>query len=202
MHKIYFYDRTIFLTDKIDNRFKNQPEIFSIYNSNVDLVQIIKNFEQNLQIKAHIIYYENLEKLFNDFKQFCVYIEAAGGVVKNLKGEILVINRLGKWDLPKGKIEVGEEIETAAKREVTEECGITNLAIVKPLISTYHTYKHEESLILKKTHWFEMKYEGNEPLIPQTIENIDLAIWVNSNKIKDLINNSYLSLKEVFNLVV
>ena len=40
-------------------------------------------------------------------------VEAAGGVVSNKNGEILFIRRMGKWDLPKGKIEKGESLEQA-----------------------------------------------------------------------------------------
>ena len=64
---------------------------------------------------------------FSDHK----LIEAAGGVVKNPADELLFILRLGKWDLPKGKIEKGEKIKEAALREVEEECGGGGLKIIK-----------------------------------------------------------------------
>jgi hypothetical protein len=38
-----------------------------------------------------------------------VYIEAAGGIVENSNGEILLIFRRGRWDLPKGHTDAGEE---------------------------------------------------------------------------------------------
>ncbi len=59
-----------------------------------------------------------LKKLQKQFKN----IEAAGGLVFNAKNEFLLIKRLGKADLPKGKIEKGEDPKTAALREVEEEC--------------------------------------------------------------------------------
>ena len=34
-------------------------------------------------------------------------ITAAGGLVFNQNDELLMIYRRGKWDLPKGKLEVG-----------------------------------------------------------------------------------------------
>jgi 8-oxo-dGTP pyrophosphatase MutT (NUDIX family) len=36
-------------------------------------------------------------------------VEAAGGVVVNQQKEVLWMFRLGKWDLPKGKLEKGEK---------------------------------------------------------------------------------------------
>ena len=46
------------------------------------------------------------------------YIRAAGGLVFNDANELLMIVRRGKWDLPKGKVEAGEDVVTAALREV------------------------------------------------------------------------------------
>ena len=37
------------------------------------------------------------------------------------------IQRLGDWDLPKGKVEKREGVEAAAVREVQEECGLVTL---------------------------------------------------------------------------
>ncbi|MBK9671561.1 MAG: NUDIX domain-containing protein [Bacteroidetes bacterium] len=66
-------------------------------------------------------------------------IEAAGGIVKNKQGQLLFIFRHGKWDLPKGKIEKGENEQDAALREVEEECGIAELTLQKKLTTTFHT---------------------------------------------------------------
>lgn len=58
----------------------------------------------------------------------------AGGVVLNAKGEVLVVNQRGNsWSLPKGHIDPGEDDLTAAKREIAEESGITELELIKPL---------------------------------------------------------------------
>ena len=53
-------------------------------------------------------------------------------VILNSADELLVIRRSkeslvnsGKWDLPGGKIEVGEDFDEALKREVMEETGIS-----------------------------------------------------------------------------
>lgn len=66
---------------------------------------------------------------------------AAGGVVVNPQGDILVVNQGGvHWSLPKGHIEPGEDAITAAKREIGEEAGIDELAFVKEL-GTYERFR-------------------------------------------------------------
>ena len=78
-----------------------------------------------------------------------------------------MIFRNSKWDLPKGKLEVGENIQECAIREVEEECGISNLEIVSELSSTYHTYEMNGKAILKRTYWFKMNTNYDNKLLPQ-----------------------------------
>jgi 8-oxo-dGTP pyrophosphatase MutT (NUDIX family) len=47
--------------------------------------------------------------------------------VLNEKGELLMIYRRGKWDLPKGKLDEGETIPQCALREVMEETGLREM---------------------------------------------------------------------------
>ena len=65
-------------------------------------------------------------KFWKAFETAHIHIEAAGGLVVNAAGKLLVIERLGVWDLPKGKLESGETAQVAALREIEEECGISN----------------------------------------------------------------------------
>ena len=54
--------------------------------------------------------------------------QSAGGVIENTEGKIVVVSQRGtSWSLPKGHIEDGEDILAAAKREIYEETGITEL---------------------------------------------------------------------------
>ncbi len=78
--------------------------------------------------------------MWKQFRQHFKIIEASGGIVKNEMGQILFIFRNGIWDLPKGKIEVGERKEEAGLREVEEECGFTSLTLGKFIGTTYHLY--------------------------------------------------------------
>lgn len=53
-------------------------------------------------------------------------VVAVGAVVRNDRGEILLIERTdnGLWALPGGAQEIGESIKEAVRREVREETGI------------------------------------------------------------------------------
>ena len=100
-------------------------------------------------MQKYKVYINNKLKIITDnWESFCAgykLIEAAGGLVYNDKNQILMIFRNGKWDLPKGKLEVGENIEQCAIREVEEECGVSGLTITQQLQKTYHKWEHESS---------------------------------------------------------
>lgn len=60
--------------------------------------------------------------------------QSAGGVVLNEKGEVLVVNQRGNsWSLPKGHVDPGEDLLSAARREILEESGVSNLEFVRDL---------------------------------------------------------------------
>jgi len=144
----------------------------------------------------------NYEKLWKDFNSFFKVKEAAGGFVYNKNREWLFIKRKGLWDLPKGHLEKNEEYSQGALREVTEECGITNMNIVSPILTTYHTYYIKEDAILKPSHWFLMEYNGNEELKPQISEEISEALWVKPEQIDELLKNSFPSIRDVVARVI
>src|SRR5690554_1731698 len=99
----------------------------------------------------------NPDAFFRSLLKQVKFIKAAGGLVKNEQNEYLFIKRLGKWDLPKGKLEEGENMKETAVREVEEECGIKVDVLGKKIKSTYHSYVMFGELIIKKTNWYEMK---------------------------------------------
>lgn len=104
-------------------------------------------------------------------------VEAAGGVVVNGCGEWLMIHRNGRWDLPKGHWEPGETIEECAVREVGEETGVRGVRIVRPLCETFHAYPMRGRWELKRTRWFEMRFDGACALSPQREEGIERVVW-------------------------
>ena len=133
------------------------------------------------------VYINNKPKIITDnWESFCanyILIKAAGGVVYNDNGQLLMIFRNGKWDLPKGKLEENEGIKECAIREVEEESGVRGLYITQKLIDTYHTYELNGRKILKKTCWFEMRSSFNGILKPQIKEGITTACWVNKKDV-------------------
>ena len=146
--------------------------------------------------------YINKERkiIIDNWDDFCKgynLIQAAGGVVYNDKDQVLMIFRNEKWDLPKGKLENGENIQQCAIREVEEECGIGNLKITDRLQSTYHVYEMNNKSILKRTYWFRMKTEFASKLIPQIEEGITKAEWVSKKDMFKKIENTYASIKEL-----
>jgi 8-oxo-dGTP pyrophosphatase MutT (NUDIX family) len=110
-----------------------------------------------------------------------------------------MIFRRGKWDLPKGKLDIGETIEECALREVREETGIRNLKIIKLTGITYHEYfdKYVKDDVIKETHWFAMKVKGSTTLIPQTDEDIEKIIWANDKEVQECLQNTYPNIREI-----
>lgn len=121
---------------------------------------------------------DDLEQLWADFRGHYRWLPAAGGLVRNSElDRYLFIFRRGYWDLPKGKIEDGENELTAALREVEEETGVSKLVPGKALPTTYHTYRNrKEKRVLKPTYWFGMETNQVE-LVPQAEEDIEKAVW-------------------------
>ena len=133
---------------------------------------------------------------FDQFRR----VDAAGGVVKNEKGEMLFIYRLDRWDLPKGKIEEDEEIEAAAIREVHEESGVLVSPDIQFITETWHTYRENNEYLLKKTSWFLMTAEGKHKIVPQTAEGITSARFIPESEFKLVLTDTYPSVVEVVSL--
>ena len=123
---------------------------------------------------------------------------AAGGLVRNRKGQVLFIYRNDKWDLPKGKRESSETLEETAIREVMEETGIGSLEIQYKLGKTYHIFKRKGEMRLKTTHWYEMTSEDSGPFSPQLEEGITDVVWLNQEQQEVALRNSYRNIRQLF----
>jgi ADP-ribose pyrophosphatase YjhB (NUDIX family) len=123
-------------------------------------------------------------------------IRAAGGLVQK-EDKFLLIYRLGKWDLPKGKLEKDEKSKIAAVREVGEECGV-DAEIIDKLTTTWHTYIQEGKRILKKSTWYNMNCIDDSHMEPQYVENIEEIRWMNHAEVQQAMKNSFRSIKGVF----
>lgn len=181
MYKIYINDTPLILISSIDlPKFEYSPmeALVTPYSGKYqNLLNYVDLLEKTKRYQQVIIHTPIVEDLMTDFQKNFKIIEAAGGIVFNTKNEILSIFRRGVWDLPKGKIEKGENPAEAAIREVMEETGIDQLEIVGTPIIGYHTYRLDKKRVLKPTYWFAMKslYQGK--LTPQIEEDIERVMW-------------------------
>lgn len=150
----------------------------------ISLERAIINLEKNKSWKG-LVYLSNAPQRSRErLMQLFVLIEAAGGLVRNEDGAYLMIFRRGKWDLPKGKIDYDESPEEAAVREVKEECGIQDLEVVRSLAPTFHSYPQDGKRMLKKTHWYLMRCEKDQNLVPQADEDIEKVEWMTEAEIR------------------
>ena len=157
MYKVFFKDRVICLCNDLAEVSGMQYDYIGAYGSDKDLKAQLDTFFGTDNDKNLFIYHNDLDELYKGFQSYFRFIPAAGGLVRNEKGENLIIFRRGKWDLPKGKADKGENPERTALREVEEECIIEGVTIIRFITSTYHIYYIKEEIVLKRTNWFEMK---------------------------------------------
>jgi 8-oxo-dGTP pyrophosphatase MutT (NUDIX family) len=203
--KIYFGDKPLFLCDSIDATI--EPYVHhddAVFIDELDphtIKTIIHEMEQP-QVHAGVFLHTNLEELKKAlFKKFTV-IQAAGGFVRNPDDEVLLIFRRGKWDLPKGKLDKGEKLEDCAVREVEEETGLKNITLAAPLLITYHTYHEGSKFVLKESHWYTMKVDGEQRLVPQTEEDIHEIKWVKVADIPIYVKNTFPSVVDVLTAAI
>ncbi len=99
---------------------------------------------------------------------------SAGGVVYRKEGDrlemLMIEDRYGKWTLPKGKQEAGEEVEETALREIREETGLRG-RIVRPLMTVNYQYDDpERGTVDKDVHYFLVQCTARDA-IPQLGRN-------------------------------
>lgn len=163
----------------------------------IEIQNLLRYKERYLKKPEHmLIRTNNPRQIFKYIKKEFKVLKAAGGAVYNVKGEILLIKRLGMWDLPKGKLEADESVQDGAIREVEEECNVFGLYIEEALKPTYHVY-FRERWILKKTHWYRMITRNYEQAKPQTSEDIEEVRWFKPNEIDPDRINTYPAIREV-----
>lgn len=198
--KIYFGDKPVFLCDEINkelNEILHHPDAVFVDEVSGPAIKSLLHEIKKDELHAGILWNSDLEKLKKAFFKNFTLIEAAGGIVQNSTKELLLILRLGKWDLPKGKMEKGEKPEDCALREVTEETGIKNLTLKRKIGETYHTYDEFGKHFLKISHWYYMTSDGKQEPVAQTEEHITEAKWVKTLHIKEPMANTYPSIKDI-----
>lgn len=171
-------------------------------NARIERISTTEELERVLQVHAQsdedstVIVAPNPEDIWTGLQAKFKLVMAGGGVVADGSGRIVVIHRNGCWDLPKGKLDDGESIESCAVREVEEECGLKNVSLGSHLIDTYHTYQLGGQQILKRTVWYAMAAPEQE-LVAQSEEGITKVEWRAIDDMEDVKRDTYGSIRDV-----
>jgi len=160
-------------------------------------VQVIQLLEKELPKEMLSVTMATREKSEVEEKIKGLYkvIKAAGGVVVK-DGKWLFMFRRKKWDLPKGKLDKGENSKTAAVREIKEETGVS-ASIKDRICTTWHTYSLNNNRILKRTKWYLFDCIDDSEMEPQAEEQIEKLDWYSPSESKSILINSYSSIRYV-----
>lgn len=197
---IYFNNSALHIRNPEHKDIKDMGLKGQISYKELSDVDNLKDYVQNLQsgkLDHIVLTTSSVEDTFNALKLLFQPVIAAGGVVKNEAGEILLIFRRGYWDLPKGKLDEGESIAECAVREVEEETGIGDIQLGELMGETYHTYREKGNDLFKTTYWYDMSVKGNPRLTPQAEEQIEQVRWAPVNRLEEYTQHTYASIKAV-----
>lgn len=197
MHKIYFEQRCLVICSREEARTAGAAgEVIEI-SGPMDAASVTGSFKSGSAGEIVYVTGEDTERisslLYGQFKE----VNAAGGLVEDGSGRVLLIRRNSMWDIPKGHQEEGEDIRTTALREVEEETGISGLTEGDLICVTDHCYLREGIWHLKHTWWYRMTFSGEVNLTPQVEEGITETVWVERSEALALAGESYPSIQEV-----
>ncbi len=199
MTEIFLNERRIILTKADDPDFADSGLTGIAVSDQLTLAHLVQEFLTGIDPVLALT--GEPDWLGPAFQAMFLLLPAAGGIVKSDKGYLFIYRR-NYWDLPKGKIDKGETAAEAALREVHEETGLMELSITGKLPTTWHIYqspweKDEGKWILKETTWFLMEGKSDEPLIPESGEDIEVARWVRFSELAEMHANTYASLQKI-----
>jgi 8-oxo-dGTP pyrophosphatase MutT (NUDIX family) len=161
----------------------------------IDRLFSFLNKEHYTDFNSITIAVKDKEKTIAQVEKMYTIIKAAGGIVEK-NDSILLIHRLGKWDLPKGKLEKNERSKTAAVREILEETGVV-AKLGDKICTTWHTYSMNGKGILKRTKWYTMTCLDDAGMKPQHEEDIEHLEWMPAKKVENAMANTYSSIRFV-----
>lgn len=193
------YNQIINMNSDTLNEENLESQILILNIDALNLISLIRLCVENkLKRVTKITFASKKTKLLKDsIKSMFDLIDAAGGLVKK-DDKYLFIRRLGKWDLPKGKMEDDEKFKETAVREVEEECSV-KAGLVKKITTTWHYYQQRSGdKILKRTKWYLMNCLDDSQMKPQLEEDIEQIAFFEKDEIKENLQNSYNSIRFVF----
>ena len=198
MHKIYFEKRAIIICSPDDPALSDPNAIQFCIGKSTDIHALVEMVEASDSLNRICIPTSDIEETYRMICAEFLEVNAGGGLVRNRRGDYLLISRNGLWDLPKGHQDPGEPIEVTALREVQEETGIDELELGELICITDHCYRRDEKWHLKHTWWYSMLYTNPTDLTPQREEDIAKAAWVAKSSLPPYLTNTYPSIAEVF----
>ena len=198
MRKIYLENRSIIICTEDDQILADPNAIRFTMGNNGGLTEMIEMFEVSDTLLRIFIPTNDIEDTYAKVCAEFLEVNAGGGLVENRRGDFLLINRNGLWDLPKGHQDPGEDINVTALREVQEETGIEELSLQELVCITDHCYKRNGIWHLKHTWWYRMLDNKPIDLTPQREEDISKAAWVAKSSLPPFLQNTYPSIVEVF----
>jgi 8-oxo-(d)GTP phosphatase len=169
--------------------------IKGVSEKHLDLLLGFLNSKVPTSLLSLLITPENYSALKLHFQRQFKIIKAAGGVIRK-KDKFLMIYRMKKWDLPKGKKEKKEKYKQTAIREVGEECNVT-VKLGKKICTTWHTYTMNKKAMLKKTKWYAMDLVDDSRMKPMLEEDIEEVRWMNPKEVYHALEHSYRSIRYV-----
>lgn len=106
---------------------------------------------------------------------------SAGGVVFRRTPDVpirflLIRDSYGNWGFPKGHLEAAEPPDAAARREVTEETGLSDLSLYGPLGVIDWYFRFDGRTIHKFCHFFLFESRVGD-CVPQVEEGISECGW-------------------------
>ena len=198
MHKIYFERRLIIICSPGEQALSDPNAVEFHFGENVNIHTLVAMFEASQSLSRIYIPTDETEWMYRRVCAEFREVDAAGGLVSNRRGDYLLIQRSGLWDLPKGHREAGEDIRVTALREVQEETGVAQLELRDLICVTDHCYLRDGVWHLKHTWWYDMLYTDPVNLTPQREEDITRAAWVARSSLPPYLKNTYPSIQEVF----
>lgn len=198
---VYFNDKSVIFTkagtaDRGENH-ENGHDCGSAISLDADsAISITKVLQKLENSKLLCVKTADPGAAFSAFASQFIAVDAAGGLVENAAGDILMIYRNGRWDLPKGHMEPGEDPAECAVREVGEETGLEGAVVQELIGTTLHTYKLDGRWAMKKTWWYRMG-GGSGELKPQEEEGIVRVEWVPRSKVGEYARGSFASVRDL-----
>lgn len=118
---------------------------------------------------------------------------SAGGVVFRIESGqplyLLIRDSYENWGFPKGHLEGGERAEDAARREVGEETGLSNLTVRGSIDTIDWYFRFRGRLIHKVCHFYLMETTESSTS-PQRNEGITACRWMQYDEAVSLVSYS------------